>query len=71
MLHMRGIANPKDSSLEPSWSINSNLAKSVDNVVSKMSANDFKRDGMPSLGQMIPDKVKIGKTKAIPGMTSA
>ena len=66
-----GIANPKNSSLEPSGSINSVLAKSVDSVVGKMSANDFKRDGIPSLGQMIPDKTKIGNTIAIPGRTSA
>lgn len=71
MLQIIGIANPINSSLEPSGSINSVLAKSVDNVVGKMSANDFKSDGMPSLGQMIPDKTKIGNTIAIPERTSA
>ena len=71
MLQIIGIANPINSSLEPSGSINSVLAKSVDNVVGKMSANDFKSDGMPSLGQMIPLRTKIGNTNAIPGTTSA
>ena len=65
---MMGKLTPKDKDLEVGRDrfIIKFWAKSQDRVTGIISAKAFSKDGIPSLGQSIPERMTVGNTNAIP-----
>ena len=67
-LQMIGKLTPHDKDLEvgPDRFIIKLWAKSQDRVTGMISAKEFSKDDIPSLGQSIPESITVGNTNAIP-----